>query len=405
MDRSPARVQCFGRRTYTFLCPGTEDYVDLSKTILVVRAKVTKANRNDLDADEHVGIVNNFLHSLFKQVDVFLKEKQATQATGTCAYRAYMETLLNYGPAAKESQLTAAMFYKDTAGKMDVADPMIAVAANANMGLKKRYAFNQESGVIEMAGPLFCDVFKSERLLLSFVDLKVILNRNVNAFCIMSDIDDAAHKVKLTEAYLKVRKVNVSPSVSIAHELALKKGPAIYPVRRVECKTFIIPAGNPSLRKDNLYNGLVPKTSFRMVDSAAPNGDYEKNSYNFKTFTTSFIGITVNGEVPFKPLQLSYTDATIRYIEAYLSMFSGTGKLFYDTGNDISRDDLKNGYALYAADLTPDMCGSSDHFNVVQHGNLALNLKFTTAPTAAVSLVCYGEFENTIHIDSERNVI
>ena len=28
----------------TFLSPGTEDYVDLSKTILVVRAKVTKAD-------------------------------------------------------------------------------------------------------------------------------------------------------------------------------------------------------------------------------------------------------------------------------------------------------------------------------------------------------------------------
>ena len=390
----------------TFLSPGTEDYVVLSKTILVVRAKVTKANGNDLNTDEHVGIVNNFLHSLFKQVDVFLKGKQVTQATGTYAYLAYMETLFNYGPAAKESQLTAAMFYKDTAGKMDVADPTLA-AANANMGLKKRYAFNQESGVIKMAGPLFCDVFKSERLLLSFVDLKVILNRNINAFCIMSDINDAAHKVKLTEAYLKIRNVKVSPSVSIAHELALKKGPAIYPVRRVECKTFIIPAGNPSLRKDNLYNGLVAKTFvFGMVDCAAFNGDYEKNPYNFKTFTTSFIGITVNGEeVPFKPLQLSCTDATIRYIEAYLSMFSGTGKLFYDNGNDISRDDFKNGYALYAADLTPDMCGFSDHFNVVQRGNLALNLKFTTAPTAAVSLVCYGQFENTIHIDSERNVI
>ena len=48
---------------------------------------------------------------------------------------------------------------------------------------------------------------------------------------------------------------------------------------------------------------------------------------------------------------------------------------------------------------------TSDHFNVVQRGNLAFNLKFTTAPTAVVSLVCYAEFENTIHTDSERNVI
>ena len=91
-----------------------------------------------------VGIVNNFLHSLFKQVDVFLKEKRVMLATGTYAYRACLETLLNYGPAAKESQLTAGMFYKDTPGKVDVADPTIAVAANANHSFKKRYEFSKE---------------------------------------------------------------------------------------------------------------------------------------------------------------------------------------------------------------------------------------------------------------------
>ena len=109
--------------------------------------------------------------------------------------------------------------------------------------------------------------------------------------------------------------------------------------------------------------------------------------------------------MPFKPLQLSYAAANPRYIEAYLAMFSGTGKLFSDIGIDISRDDFANGYGLYVADLTPDMRASSDHFNAVQRGNLAVDIRFTTAPAAAVSLVCYGEFENIIHIDSERNVI
>ena len=33
--------------------------------------------------------------------------------------RAYLETLLSYGPAAKESYLTAAMWYKDTAKHME----------------------------------------------------------------------------------------------------------------------------------------------------------------------------------------------------------------------------------------------------------------------------------------------
>ena len=92
----------------------------------MIRAKVTKANGADLDADMIVGVVNNLLHSLFKQVDVFLKEKQVTQATGTYAYRAYLETLLNYSPAAKKSQLMASLYYKDKAGKMDTRDPTLA---------------------------------------------------------------------------------------------------------------------------------------------------------------------------------------------------------------------------------------------------------------------------------------
>ena len=46
--------------------------------------KVTKADGTNLDVD---GVVNNFLHRLFKQVNVYLKEKQVRQAMGTCSYR------------------------------------------------------------------------------------------------------------------------------------------------------------------------------------------------------------------------------------------------------------------------------------------------------------------------------
>ena len=66
---------------------------------------------------------------------------------------------------------------------MDTVDPTLAANnANTNQGLRTRYQFSRESGAIEMAGPIFCDMFRSERLLLSYVDLKVILNQNVNEF-------------------------------------------------------------------------------------------------------------------------------------------------------------------------------------------------------------------------------
>ncbi|CAB4021329.1 hypothetical protein BSL78_29952 [Paramuricea clavata] len=279
----------------------------------------------------HVAVIS-FDH----KVDVFLKGKQVTQATGTYPYRAYLETLLNYGPSAKQSQLTASLFYKDTAGKMDVANPT-ATAANANLSLKAKYEFSKTSGIIEMAGPIFCDVFFSERLLLSYVDLKVVMNRASNEFCLMASEVDADYRVKLIDANLKLRKVKVNPSVSLAHEVALKKGPAMYPIRRVECKSFIISAGNPSLRKDNVFNGLVPKSVILgLVESAAFNGGLKTNPFNFQHFNMSSLSVSVNGEpIPFKPIQLSF-GANPQFIEAFLTQFSGTGKMYYNIGNGIS---------------------------------------------------------------------
>ena len=79
-------------------------------------------------------------------------------------------------------------------------------AANANTGLASRYTFSKLSQTVEMVGPIFCDVFMTKRLLLSFVDLKIILNRSSNEFCLMASEDNADYQVKLTEAYLKIRK-------------------------------------------------------------------------------------------------------------------------------------------------------------------------------------------------------
>ena len=106
----------------------------------------------------------------------------------------------------------------------------------------------------------------------------------------------------------------------------------------------------------------MPKSFvFGLVDSEAYNGAYKKNPYNFKNFGVTSIGISINGEeIPFRPLRLSYTLS--RFIKAYNTLFSGTRKMYFNTGNDISRPEYPNGYTIYAFDLTPDMCGSSPHF-------------------------------------------
>ena len=106
----------------TFLIAGTDEYLDLSKTILYVEGKIMLEDyKTELTGggQTNVAPVNNFLHSLFKQVDVYLNGKQVTPAMGTYAYRSYIETLLNYDVSAKKSQFSSALYFKDTAGEMD----------------------------------------------------------------------------------------------------------------------------------------------------------------------------------------------------------------------------------------------------------------------------------------------
>ena len=417
----------------TFLAAGTEDYVDLSKTILFVEGKVVKSDGTDLSGgtQSNVAPVNNFLHSLFRQVDVYLNGKQVTPAMGTYAYRAYLETLLNYDVSSKGSQLTSAMYYKDTAGEMDnngslpvkktiSSDGDFMTRGSGNQGFAKRHQFIQDGKKFTLSGPVFVDAFMGSRLLLSMVDLKLILNRSSDKFCLMDKNTNVLNaKVKLTDVILKVRKVRVSPTVSMGHELALKKMAAIYPIRRVECKTFVMPANMPSVRKDNIFTGNIPKTFvFGLVDAAGFSGNHGKNPYNFQNYQVTTVTLTVNGEeLPFKQLTLNYENNKENFIQAYNTLFSGTGKMNYNTGLDISREDYPKGYTLYAFDLTPDMCGSSPYFNTVQRGSLTVDITFAKAPSTqsetlngsdpptAIAMVCYGDFENVIQIDSERNVI
>ena len=447
----------------TFVIAGTDEYLDLSKTILVVEGKVVPGTGGDLSTGQaSIAPVNNFLHSLFRQVDVYFNGKQVTPAMGTYAYRSYLETLLNYDVSAKQSQLSSAMYYKDTAGKMDEAgslpgstnitfvksdyDPgynaaknqgntdvpqsskiwnpgdndketvSIPVPGTGNQGFAKRHTFIENSKKFTLSGPIFTDVFMSDRLLINMLDLKVVLNRSYNEFCLMDKNSTSKNpRVELTDVVLKIRKVKVDQAIRDSTEILLKQTPAIYPVRRVVCKALSIAPGLPNVRLDNIFSGLVPTSFvFGLVDSNAYTGEYGKNPFNFKHYDISTITLSVNGEeIPFKQLRLKFPNPsdteskkkTVDFIQAYNTLFSGTGKMFSNMGLDITRDDYPQGFTLFAFDLTPDMCNTADYFNTVQRGTLSVDLTFEKDTPEAISMVCYSDFENIIRIDSERNVI
>lgn len=85
-----------------FLVSGSngDEYMDLGRVYLHIQARVNVPVPVVAGAVAGVvpvvGPVNNWLHSMFSQVDVYMNQKCITPPSNCYNYRAYIENLLNY---------------------------------------------------------------------------------------------------------------------------------------------------------------------------------------------------------------------------------------------------------------------------------------------------------------------
>lgn len=142
-----------------------EEYIGISHTLLYVAVSIVRGK----DKEAPVGPVNSWLHSLFNQVEIFSNQKLVTPPSHTCPYRAYIEILLNYGPAATTSYLTTALWYDYTAGQMD--------NCLQNKGAEHCRSFTDGGKIVELIGHLHCDIFNKAIFLINGVEMRLKLVR------------------------------------------------------------------------------------------------------------------------------------------------------------------------------------------------------------------------------------
>ena len=115
------------------------------------------------------------------------------------------------------------------------------------------------------------------------------------------------------------------------------------------------------------------------------------------------INVYLDGQSQYiRPIEPNF--ANHHYIAAYMSLFTGSGKFRQDEGNGISREDYPGGYAIYVFDLSPDL-NQGDHMNLNRHGSLRLDLKFANPLPNTINVIAYGELENVIEIDRNKNIL
>lgn len=380
-----------------FVVPGSgEYYTDLAMTMLYCKTKITRIDATPMTTIDNVSLVNNSLHSLFKQCEVKLNDTTVSPSAANYPYRAYIETLLNFGNEAKSTHLATTGWYKDTAGSMDTL---------ANEGYLKRKGLAALSNEIELYGTLFCDIFNFNKYLINGVQLKVALTRNSDEFALFSDTEKA-YKIEFLDASLVIRKMKIMPRILLAHSQGLLRSNAKYPFTRTEIKTKTLSANIQNDSFDNIFLGDMPnRVIVGLVSNKAYKGSVKLNPYNFVNADLNYLALFVDNEqIPSKALTPNYTSK--QFTLAYHTLFSGSGVHFKDDGNQISLSDFDQGYALYAFDLTPDGTASDSTFwNPVKRGQLRLDLGFGTPLTQATVVFVYAEFQSCLQIDKNRVII
>jgi hypothetical protein len=258
----------------------------------------------------------------------------------------------------------------------------------------------------EIYGPLHDGLFFQDKYLLNNVPLRVKITRNPAAFYILSAAEYDC-KVEITEAVLWVRRIQVSPSIELAHSKALLSGNnAVYPIRRAEIEVMSVPAIQQTICRDNLFMSKLPKKLIiGIVQNKNFNGDKLHHPFIFYLFHASHIEVSIDGEnVCGTPMSLDFENQ--KYMRAYDGLFHALNKSYTDCGLDITYRDYRNGFTLFCFDLTADGCGNSgDHLELSRQGNLRFKINLSKPLSQTVSVIVYGEFESILEITNTREVL
>lgn len=350
------------------------------------------------------GLVNNVLHSLFKQCTIYLNGIAISQSDNNYAYRAYLETILNYNELSSNTHLVTSGFAIDTPGNMN--------SLTDNKGYLARKKMFEGSCVVELVGKLHGDMLNQNKLLINNVDLRIVLSLEKPEFYTL-EADTGTSIMEIIEATMFMNHVTLNPGILIAHEQALAKRNAIYNYKRVEVKSYTVSSLNSSFSLDNCVIGQIPNfILFCMVQNDAYTGQRTLNPYNLQHFDISNFYLTLNGnQIPNQPLMFDYSKQPPISTRGYSNLFKNIGIHYHNHGNLIKKEFFDNGAFMICFDLTNDQSFSEQCANLLNQGTIRIDAldaqltRFTNAIPNTLTCLVYTEYDACIEIDQARQII
>lgn len=296
----------------TFAIPGTDDWVDLadSRLIITVRLNHPHDGYEGLKMEDDTAstatvtrntlVSNNFGHTLFKQIDLTLNGTLITPQGNNYHHLAMLQTLLEYSRAEGDTKLVPQGWVNEfnlprTIARTGQADDH-PNANNMSTIAPKTHALTsllQQKRWFTFVIRPHLPVFSSGRLLVPGVELKLDLHLNTSSQLFFQTANlavAATRKLPIITAddikvqlLLKHVTLNAKTYLDLQRKRASGKAMVHYPVVRGDIRTFSIPTGSTRWEQDNLFLGRLPdEVVLVFMHSDAYNGDSENYTFAYE---------------------------------------------------------------------------------------------------------------------------
>lgn len=251
-----------------------KNYLNLQRSYVQFTIGIRDHNGNVIDLKGKevlpVAFTQCIGKTLFKQFIIYLNSVQVEDSSPLYAWRSIIETELNYDAMTKATSLSLAGYAQDEL----VGNPK-------SSGHVRRRGFLNKKGEGQFLATLNLNLFSQERLLLNYMDFKLVAYLNDPKFVIESleiDDDTEQYKYEILDIKLLLHEYELHDSASNAIEGLLKQNKMItYPLTNVEMRSFFISEGRYDSPECRLLTSALPKrVTMCMVDSDRYFGNYRK---------------------------------------------------------------------------------------------------------------------------------
>ena len=409
-----------------FIIGGLEDFVDLTRSFFTIQLTLETASGKPIkaDADDQsdgnqvffVYPVNNFAHSLIKQLNVRLNGMLLSPQTDTYAYKAYIEALLNYSkqegatllaPQGWVNQINVPAKIASTSEVNDDKPNTAGWAFDATANAIKTFAkkFHEKAEVSMVLRPAM-ELFHAPRLLIPQVEMKFQFSFHSQDFFLFGTKMANKQEIVLKPSNLKMEfhccRVGLNPSVRQNLLTQRLTRNTMTPMVRSEIRSYTFAGDTTRFQQDKIFAGRVPdRVIVGLVESTAFNGSLQMYPFAFQKFGVTRIRQVISGEgYPSEALELNGTDSA-KDLVGYFHLLQASGAVANSRELMITPEDW--GYNktcnLYMWCNVPSGNADSSSMNPRQAGDLRIDIDFNAAPGKNITVLVWGEFEAVLQID------